>query len=259
MSRHAVITGAAEGIGRALAELLGAGGYSITGIDVNAARAAQTEMELAQRGVVISFLIADLGKAGDVSRVAEALLAGPAVDLVVHNAGINCVGPFAASDPAAQQAVLDINLRAPVQLTTMLLGAGKIPTGASLVFVSSLSRWISFPGAAVYAASKDGLAAYARSLAVALAPANIHVLVVYPGPTRTAHARRYSPDNRREARRMAPEAVAEAIYRAVQRRRRTLVPGVGNRFFAIMGVWFPALAEWAMRKTIWEKIVATGE
>jgi len=97
-------------------------------------------------------------------------------------------------------------------------------------------------------------ASYARSLAVALAPQGIHVLTVYPGPTRTAHARRYSPDNSREARRMAPDALAAAVMRAVQRRRRVLVPGLGNQLLAVAGRWLPLLGEWAMRKTLWEKL-----
>ncbi len=188
------------------------------------------------------------------TRLEAQLSAGPAIDLLIHNAGINCVGPFATSDLAAQQKVLDVNLAAPLQLTAALLRGGKIAAGGSLVFISSLSRLVSYPGAAVYAASKDGLASYARSLAVALAPQGIHVLTVYPGPTRTAHARRYSPDNRREARRMPPEALAAAVVRAVQRRERTLVPGVGNRLFAVTGRWFPSLAERAMSKTLWEKL-----
>ena len=170
--------------------------------------------------------------------------------MLVHNAGINCVAPFARSDLARQQAVLDVNLRAPLQLTAALLRADKVARGGTLVFVSSLSRFVSYPGAAVYGASKDGLASYARSLAVALAPQNINVLVVYPGPTRTAHARRYSPDNRREARRMPPEVLAAAIYRAVERRQRTLIPGFGNQVFAFVGRWLPAPVEWAMKKTL---------
>lgn len=115
---------------------------------------------------------------------------------------------------------------------------------------------MSYPGAAVYAASKDGLASYARSLAVALAPQGIHVLTVYPGPTRTAHARRYSPDNSREARRMPPDKLAAAVVRAVARRQRVLVPGAGNQLFAVIGRWFPGLGEWAMKKTLWEKLRA---
>ena len=151
---------------------------------------------------------------------------------------------------------LNVNLAAPLELTAALLRAGKIAPGGSLVFISSLSRLLSYPGATVYAASKDGLASYARSLAVALAPQGIHVLTVYPGSTRTAHARRYSPDNSREARRMPPEVLASTVVRAVQRRQRVLIPGAGNKLFAAIGRWVPSLAEWVMKKTLWEKLAA---
>ncbi len=57
---HAVITGAAEGIGRALAAAFAGQGYAVTGVDVNAALAGQTQAELTDRGVKIQFLQADL-------------------------------------------------------------------------------------------------------------------------------------------------------------------------------------------------------
>ena len=255
---HAVVTGAAEGIGRAMAAELGARGYAVIGVDVNAARAAQTARELAEQGLAVTFLPGDLCDDADVARLAASLAAGPAIDVLVHNAGINCVGAFGSSDLAQQEAVLQVNLRAPLQLTAALLRSGKVARGGSLVFVSSLSRFVSYPGAAVYGASKDALASYARSLAVALAPQDIHVLAVYPGPTRTAHARRYSPDNRREARRMPPEQVAAAIYRAMMRRQRTLIPGFGNRMTALLGQWLPGPVEWIMGKTVFERLKVRG-
>lgn len=255
---HAVVTGAAEGIGRAVAAELGAHGYAVTGVDVNAARAAQTARELADQGLALTFLQGDLRDDADVARLAASLGAGPAIDVLVHNAGINCVGAFGRSNLAQQEAVLQVNLRAPLQLTAALLGSGKVAHGGSLVFISSLSRFVSYPGAAVYGASKDALASYARSLAVALAPQDIHVLVVYPGPTRTAHARRYSPDNRREARRMPPELLAAAIYRAMVRRQRTLIPGFGNRMAALLGQWLPGPVEWVMGKTLFERMNRMG-
>ena len=255
MTRHVVVTGASEGIGRSLVEMFGAQGDLVTGVDVNAARAMQTQQALALRGQQMRFIHADLGQTDDLDRLAEELRTGPAIDVLIHNAGINCVGPFATSDIAAQQKVLDVNLRAPLYLTNALLHANRIARGGSLVFISSLSRFVSYPGAAVYGAAKDGLASYARSLAVGLAVEDIHVLTVYPGPTRTAHARRYSPDNRREAQRMAPEKLAAAIYHAVAQRRRVLIPGFSNGLFAMAGLWLPGLTEWAMRKSLFEKLV----
>lgn len=254
MHPHAVVTGAAEGIGRALIETFGAHQYALTGVDVNVARAAQTQAELSAHGLAVRFIHADLGKPDDLSHLVAALIDGPPIDVLVNNAGISCVGAFAHSDLTRQQRVLDVNLRAPLHLTTALLHAGKIARGGTLVFISSLSHYASYPGAAVYAASKDALASYGRSLAVALAPEEIHVLVVYPGPTRTAHARRYSPDNRREAQRMAPEALAASIYRAVERRQQRLIPGWGNRVTALLGQWLPAPVEWMMKQSLFVKL-----
>ena len=110
-----------------------------------------------------------------------------------------------------------------------------------------------YPGAAVYAATKDGLAAYGRSLRVALG-AERNVLTVYPAPTRTQHARRYSPDNGREARRLPPEELAEGIFQAVQKRQAQYIPGAGNQAFAALGKLFPGLMNRAMKKTIYDPL-----
>jgi hypothetical protein len=251
---HAVITGAADGIGKALAQCCAAAGYRIVGIDRDAAQAARAQAELAQAGATVEFIQADLASEAAIERVLHRLDAGPPIDLFVHNAGINAVGHFGHLALEQQQAVLDVNLLAPLLLTAGLLRHEMLADRASLVFMASLSCFVGYPGAAVYAASKDGLAAYARSLRVALAEQHIHVLTVYPGPTRTAHARRYSPDNRREARRMPPEHLAAQILVAVQRRQPVLIPGAAGRLFALLGHYAPALAERVMKQTILDRL-----
>ncbi|MEM7306816.1 MAG: SDR family NAD(P)-dependent oxidoreductase [Planctomycetota bacterium] len=257
MSRCA-ITGAAAGIGRALALELGAAGHDVLGLDVDRSASEATADELRSRGVEASFLHADLAApAGAEAAAAElvaAVSANGTLDVLVHNAGINAVGAFAESDLAAQKRVLAINLTAPLILTARLLEAGAVGAGGTIVFVSSLSRFVGYPGAAAYAASKDGLASYARSLSVALAPSRIHVLTVYPGPTRTEHARRHSPAGSSEERRMPPEELARRIRRAIDARRRVLVPGAANAFFATLGHVAPRVAEGAMRKAIFDKL-----
>jgi short-subunit dehydrogenase len=91
-----------------------------------------------------------------------------------------------------------------------------------------------------------------------VAERQINVLTVYPGPTRTAHARRYSPDNRRESRRMLPERLAKFLIAAVERHETTLVPGAANRLIAVLGRTAPALTEYLMRTTILDKLTRTG-
>jgi short-subunit dehydrogenase len=252
--RHCVITGAADGIGKALTLTFAANGYTITGIDVDAERAKQALAEVQQFDPKASFIIANLAVASEVERVAVELAQRPLIDLCIHNAGINAVGAFAELPIAEQLTVLQVNLTAPLLLTAALQRQQRLHPQSTLVFVASLSHYVSYPGAAVYAASKDGLASFARSLRIISQAAGGQVLTIYPGPTRTAHARRYSPDNRNEQRRMAPAQLAQQVWQAVQRRQSSLIPGLGNQFFALLGHWLPGLTEKVMRRLIFDKI-----
>lgn len=252
--RHVVITGGADGIGRALAERYARAGCALTLVDIDAARAEALCAALRAAGARARAVIADLSRMDDVARALDALGALPPADLVIYSAGISAVGRFGRLGLAPQRAVLDVNLRAPLLLTAGMLGRGLVARGGALVFIASLSVFTGYPGAATYAASKDGLAAYARSLRAALVGSAIHVLTVYPGPTRTAHARRYSPDNRREGRRMPPERLAALIDAAVERRQPALVPGAANRLTATLGRVAPALAERLMRVAIFDRL-----
>jgi cyclic-di-GMP-binding biofilm dispersal mediator protein len=253
---HVLITGAADGIGRALALEWARRGAMITGVDVDAARAAAVRDELHALECDAQFILGNLSHAAEIEAIVDAVAQRPPVTVMVHNAGINAVGPFAEIDLGRQQAVLDINLRAPLLLTRGLLAENRLSRGGSVVCIASLSRFVGYPGAAVYAASKDGLASYARSLGVALADADIDVLTVFPGPTRTAHARRYSPDNSREAKRMPPEELARRIVDATDARKLRLIPGVANRVFAAAGRLAPWLTDRIMQRTIFDKLVA---
>jgi len=255
---HCVVTGGADGIGRAVVEQYAALGWAVTIIDRDAERAQAVSDAVAAHKTNVTFIEADLAQHNWSAAVLPRLATLPLADLVVHSAGISAVGAFAESDLVLQQSVLDVNLRAPLQLTAGMLRENQIAPGGSLVFISSLSVFTGYPGATVYAASKDGVAAYARSLRVALAWQELHVLTVFPGPTRTAHARRYSPDNRRENRRMRPQQLAALIVQAVQRRQAVLIPGANNQLFAFAGRIAPALTELLMRKTILEKLPRTS-
>lgn len=251
---HCVISGAADGIGRALALRFAAAGYRITGIDRDAESAAATRREIEARGGQAGFILADLSQPIDLQRCIKTLSQGPDIQVLIHNAGINHFHRFADSDPDRQRQVIEVNLHVPIHLTAALFQHDKLPAHGSLVFVASLSNYVSYPGASVYAASKAGLAAYARSLSVALAGRDIQVLTVYPGPTRTEHARRYSPDNSREHKRMPPETLAEQIFQAVIKRRRLLIPGSSNKLFAWLGKYFPRLTEAAMKRSLFDKL-----
>lgn len=251
---HCVITGAADGIGRALAQRYTTAGATVTGVDVDVTRATQTQADLINAGGHIRFLIADLTSLPKMNNILERLATRPPINVFIHNAGISAVGPFTEVEIEQQVKVIDLNLTAPLLLTAGLLQRGRLAPRSSFTFISSLAHFVSYPGAAVYAATKDGLAAYARSLAIAVATQGHHVLTVYPGPTRTAHARRYSPDNSREERRMPPEVLAQQIVNAIEQRHRRLIPGAANYLMALAGQWLPRLTEQIMRRTLYDRL-----
>ncbi|MEM7392835.1 MAG: SDR family NAD(P)-dependent oxidoreductase [Verrucomicrobiota bacterium] len=252
-NRTCVITGAADGIGRALARRYAGEGYKVVGIDFDPERSERTRTEIEQEGGQAEFIQADLSKRTDLDRVLETLAAGPGIDVFIHNAGISSAGRFRNASWNDLEAVLRINLLAPLLLTHGVIQRGTMRRNGSLIYLSSLSKYVGYPGAAVYAATKDGLASYARSLRAAL-HAELNVLTVFPGPTRTEHARRYSPDNSKESNRMAPETLAEKIVQSQRAVRAVLVPGGGNKLCATLGHWHPGLMEWAMKKAILDKL-----
>jgi short-subunit dehydrogenase len=254
----ALITGFGDGIGRSLALAAARQGYAILGVDVDQARGEACAEEIRQAGGAVTPLYADLGQPAQVADLLARLQAQPQVTLLIHNAGISAVGRFEEIPLAQQEAVLRINLLAPLLLTQGLLARGQIAAGGSLVWLSSLSHHTGYPGAAAYAASKDGLASMGRSLRVALAGQGIHSLVVFPGPTRTAHARRYSPDNSREARRMLPETLADHIMRGVAQRRWVVIPGPANKLIALAGRLFPRLMTGVMRRALYLPLTSGG-
>jgi NAD(P)-dependent dehydrogenase (short-subunit alcohol dehydrogenase family) len=243
--KRALITGAADGIGRALGERLHGEGWSVCGLDVDRVQAAARPYP---------FVFCDLAAPAEIDAALDELAAGAPFELVVHNAGISCTGRFEETDPAAQAQVIAVNLQAPMLLSAGLWRRGLLARGTTIVFLSSLSHQVGYPSAAVYAATKDGLTAYARSLHVALGKLDASVLTVFPGPVRTAHARRYAPAGSDEERRMPPEAVAQAIAKALRRRRRILVPGLGPKLFAWAGRWLPGLTERAMKKALYDPL-----
>ena len=241
-----VITGAADGIGRALALHAAQRGWHVIGIDRDAERLQQTQTDVTAFNTTFVALQADLALAAERETLIARLQHQPPALLWIHNAGISAVGPFAQVPLAAQQAVIDVNLLAPLELSAAVLRTGCLDHAGFVVFLSSLSHYAGYPGASVYAATKSGLAAYARSLAVAYP--RLHVLTVFPGPTRTAHARRYSPDHSREHRRMPPETVAQAIFQAVEKRQRVVIPGAGAKAAAVLGKLWPSLSDALMKR-----------
>lgn len=232
---HVLVTGASQGIGAALRSEFERQGCMVTGLDLQGPDVVQTDLAQPETW---SLLYGELAKL-------------PPLNLVIHNAGISVTGALVKQDPAMQERVVAVNFLAPMKLNAELRQRGFLATDADFVFVSSLSYYAGYPGASVYAATKAGLAAYANSLRKA-GPGR--VLTVFPGPVRTAHAREHSPDNRNEYKRMDPAVLAAAVHQAWQKGSRRLIPGMANKFSAMLGWLMPEVMTRLMRKILFLKM-----
>jgi NAD(P)-dependent dehydrogenase (short-subunit alcohol dehydrogenase family) len=177
----AVITGSAQGIGRAIAEDLQARGARLVLIDCNAAGLAATAQCMGGSARFVESLVADLTDAAVVTSLRSRVSAITSrVDILVNNAGIEIDQAFEDLTCIEFDRVIAINLRAPLLLAQAL--APLFPaTGGAVVNISSIHADHAFPNSIPYACSKAGLVALTRNLALELAPRKIRVNAVCPG------------------------------------------------------------------------------
>jgi short-subunit dehydrogenase len=206
---NALVTGGSSGIGAAIAECLAAAGVSL----VVVGRDAQRLDGLARR-IGAHALVADLGTAEGIARATEA---AAGVDLLVNSAGLGWAGDLAAMPAPDIDALVGLNLTAPLKLTQAALPGMRARGRGQLVFVSSIAA-VGVGGEAVYSATKAALRAFAASLRLEVAGEGIGVTTLLPGAVRTPFFdRRGMPYDRRFPRQLDPAQVASALLRAIKR------------------------------------------
>lgn len=172
-----VITGAAMGIGAAVARRLAHRGGRMLLLDRNTDGLADTQTECAALGADVEGLGVDFGDAEWTGAVDAALERYGRVDVLVNNAGI---GPDnMPEETALWRSVLKINLDAPMRLTAMCLDYMR--SGGRIVNIASILGKVGNPRNTGYCASKHGMVGYTRALALDLASRGITVNVVLPG------------------------------------------------------------------------------
>lgn len=211
--RVMLITGAAGGIGRATVKVFSENGWKVIGVDRKDFGPGFPEDGL--------FINADIAKAENMTMIYEKAQAfTDTLDAVVNNAALQICKPILQTTVEEWDATMESNLR------SVFLGAKlahpllKQEGGGAIVNVSSVHAVATSPGVSAYAASKGGLMAFTRAMAIEFAPDNIRVNAVLPGAVNTPMLYDHLTPDRLEnlARKTVngrigePEEIAHAIY-----------------------------------------------
>jgi uncharacterized protein len=239
-----LLTGATGGLGQAIARALDATGARVL---LSGRRAELLEEVRAGLGEGAVSLPADLCEPGAAAELAER--AGE-VDVLVANAGLPGSGRFDDFTPEQIDRALDVNLRAPMLLTSAIL-PGMLERGRGhLVFVSSLSGKVASSGSSVYSATKFGLRGFAAGLREDLHLSGVGVTVVFPGFV--SDAGMFADSGARLPRwvgLVSAGQVADAVVRGIERERAEIdVAPLSLRAGTFAGSLAPLTAARVQRK-----------
>ena len=205
-NKLAVVTGAASGIGRAIAVSLAQAGASVAAVDRDAGGLADTARTIGDRATAHR---ADLSDPQAILALREEVVAALGLPgVIVNAAGFDRVEPFMQNDDALWESLVAVNFLGPIRLTRAFLEPIIASGGtAKIVNIASDAGRVGSLGETVYAGTKGGLIAFTKSLAREMARHQINVNCVCPGPTDTPLFA------------SLPEKVREGLIRAIPFRR----------------------------------------
>lgn len=226
-ARRVFITGAASGLGRALAERYARAGARVCLADIDDARGAEAQAHLQAGGATAHYLHCDVTSEADFDAAAEWLRENwGGVDIVVNNAGVAQMGAIDATPLADWRWIVDINLLGVVRGCRAFAPLLRAQGGGTFVNIASMAGLVHLPNAAAYNATKAAVIALSETLQLELERDRIKVSVVCPAFFRTDLAKNMRASNAESERitkrlveraRFGADEIAKAIVKGVKR------------------------------------------
>ncbi len=271
----AAVTGAASGIGRALAQELAARGCDLALADRDDAGLASIADEVARQGRKVTTHRLDVSDAAAIAAFAQAATgAHPSLSILINNAGVALAGTFAEISQADMEWLFNINFWGVVHGTRAFLPHLSQRPEAHIVNLSSIFGIIAPPGQCAYAAAKFAVRGFSESLRheLAMAQSPVKLSVVHPGGIATAIARNARSgsgmtDNARRAQaidrfeklaKTTPKDAALRIIKGIERNEPRILIGSDARFMDLLQRFMPG-TYWNVMARRLEKAAAKAE
>jgi len=230
MPATALITGATEGIGRAIAFALGAAGYKVGVCARTESKLRDLLTELRAKGITTAGLPCDVGDEAAVDRLTRHVVAElGSIDTLINNAGIGILKPLQELTTAEWDATMATNLRSLFLVTRAVLPGMRQRKRGSIVNVSSLAGRNGLAGGTAYSASKHAVLGFSRSLMLEVRQDNVRVIAVCPGSVDTPLLHQQSMLKPDFAKILRPEDVAQTVLDLLRLPERALVSEVDIR------------------------------
>jgi uncharacterized protein len=242
---YALVTGAAKGIGRAIAAELGKKGYKLLLLDIDKETLLKTAEAIRKSyEQTVYTLHQDLSQPDAIQKITEwSVPFHHELNVVVNNAGFGLNGAFEQLPIAEQINIIDVNVKAQLHIAYAFIPVLKKFNKSYLLNVGSTSSYQSVPYFSIYAASKAFVISFTRSLRYELRGSSISVSCLSPGSTDTDFVKRARMGEhvRRTAERffMTPETVAKTAVKGLFKGKAEIIPGFTNKLNAFLPKFFP--------------------
>jgi short-subunit dehydrogenase len=243
-----LITGASQGIGRALAVAAAGRGARVLAAARSEPLLAELAQEVRQRGGSIETVAADVTSAAHRQKMFQAAVSHfGGLDVLVNNAGIGATGHFAEVGPERLRQIMEVNFFGLAETTRVFLPLLRQGERPAILNVSSIAGKRGIPARSEYSASKFAVQGFSEALRAEVAKDGIDVLVVCPGLTQTNFSQNMIEQKARmpmdHLRGMTAEAVAKATLRALERGRNEVCLSLGGRLLVLVSRFLPRLAD----------------
>jgi len=253
--KKALVTGAASGIGRAVALALAKEGADLYLVDIDGDKLAATADEARRMGRAVETRVCDLSDSKQITGAVDSLISTwGRLDILVNNAGTTYYGPTLKMTAEQWDHLLALNLLAPIQLVRELLPTLTAQGEAHIVNVSSIFGLVPMRKIAAYQTSKFGLVGFSAALRAEYNRCGCGVTALCPGFVRTAMIEEYVVAGREQHVRIpgwmctSAETVANQAIRAIRANKAIVVISFSARLIWWIARFSPRTLDWIVRQ-----------